>query len=104
MVFDLQKYFPEVYQSLKTRRAGVLLDFHAENIRRGIEQGYYRSDMNTEMVPKIILMLSEFVFSNDVATSESICHPNFIREMLIYHLHGIVNEKGHKYLNKKTTK
>lgn len=104
MVFDLQKYFPEEHQKLRKHRGKILLDFHTNNIKKGIEQGLYRKDMNVEMVPKIILLLSEIIVDNDVVTFENISHPDFIEEMLIYHLHGVVNEKGHKYLNKKTTK
>ena len=89
---------------MRKRRAERLIEFHTNNIQLGIEQGIYRQDMNTEMVPQIILMMSEIIFENNILQFENICHPDFIKEMLIYHLHGIVNEKGLKYLEKKTKK
>ena len=104
MVFDLQKYFPDEHLKMRKRRAERLIEFHTNNIQLGIEQGIYRKDMNTEMVPQVILLLSEIIFENNILQFENICHPDFIKETLIYHLHGIVNEKGLKYLEKKTKK
>lgn len=104
MVFDLQKYFPEEFRDMQLKRRERFFNFHNINIQLGISQGIYRENLDIKMVPKIIILLSEKVMDNDLFTYDEVCDPNFIKELMQYHLHGIVNDKGFKYLNKRLTK
>lgn len=104
MIFDLQKYYPEEYQLMRSKRKDKISEFHMNNVAQGIKEGLYRENINTEVVPKIIIVLNEIIIENDIISFEEAFSPGFIREMFIYHLHGIVNEEGLKYLNKKLNK
>lgn len=104
MIFDLQKYYPEEYQLMRSKRKEKISEFHMNNMAQGIKEGLYRKNINTEVVPKIIIVLNEIIIENDIITFEEAFSPGFIREMFIYHLHGIVSSKGLEYLNKKLNK
>ncbi len=101
MIFDLQKFYPEVYQTLCKKRKEKLLLFYENNFKKGIKEGLYRQNMDMDVVKRIIVHLSETIIESDTFTIEEIASPHFIQELYSYHLHGIVSEKGHEILNKE---
>ncbi len=101
MIFDLQKFYPEVYQMFRKLRKEKLLLFYGDNLKKGIKEGLYRQNMDINVVQKIIVHLSETIIESDTFTIEEVGSPQFILEMYSYHLHGIVSEKGHRLLNKE---
>lgn len=101
MIFDLQKFYPEVYQIFRKKRKEKLMLFYENNFKKGIKEGLYRQNMDVNVVKKIIVHLSETIIESDTFTIEEVSSPQFILEMYSYHLHGIISEKGHEFLNKE---
>lgn len=101
MIFDLQKYYPEIYKEFRINRKKKLQLFYNMNFKKGIDEGLYRKNMNVSVVKRIIILLSEIIIESDSFTIEEIASPAFIKEMYSYHLHGIVSENGLKILEKE---
>jgi AcrR family transcriptional regulator len=99
MIFDLQKYYPEEFQFLAQNKRKALTIFYANNFEKGIKEGLYRKNMNTSVISRIIIFLTEMIIDNEQFTIEELCSPSFVNELYLYHLHGIVSEKGLKFLN-----
>ncbi len=99
MIFDLQKFYPEEYLKLQKRKNKVLQEFYTYNFEKGIEEGLYRENMNVSVISRIIIYLTEKIIDNDQFTIEELCSPDFVVQLYLYHLHGIVSEKGLKILN-----
>jgi AcrR family transcriptional regulator len=100
MIFDLQKYYPEEFQFLAQNKRKALTIFYANNFEKGIKEGLYRKNMDTSVISRIIIFLTEMIIDNEQFTIEELCSPSFVNELYLYHLHGIVSEKGIKFLNK----
>lgn len=96
--FDLKKYYPEIYADLKTERRKRMLHNTLENIVRGKEEGLYRSDLHEQIIAKLNVLRIECLIDSDLFSNEELFSQEFALEMFLYHLHGIVSEKGSKFL------
>ena len=95
----MQKFYPEEYLKLQKRKNKVLQEFYTYNFKKGIEEGLYRENMNVSVISRVIIYLTEKIIDNDQFTIEELCSPDFVIQLYLYHLHGIVSEKGLKILN-----
>lgn len=96
---DLQKYYPEAYsQFIKFRNTCAYKNI-ADNVRKGIEMGYYRSDIDVDFASNYRLAQIDMLMFGNYFTYEKISlvkTSQYLLEMFIY---GICTVKGHKLLN-----
>jgi hypothetical protein len=98
--YDLQKYYPEVWKWVFESRKEHILKHVKENMKAGIKQGFYRKDLNFDIISAF------YVFRLDVQWFELVSSLDFKFEeifnaLFIYHIRGIANNKGIEYLEKK---
>ena len=100
MMFDLQKYHPEIYQVLVVRRESHSLVRIHENIELGRLQGFYRDDFDEKIIAKAFSKLT-FTTFDSFDESLSIEDAKYtISEIMKYHIHGIATELGKEELEK----
>ena len=51
--YQLQKYYPSIFQSLKIRQLELMKTCVKDNLERGIEQGLYRSTIDVNFISRI---------------------------------------------------
>jgi hypothetical protein len=99
--YDLKKYYPQHYQkTLKDRREGIY-NYILLNLRKGIKEGLYRKDMNTEIITKLYLWRSEDTNIFEIFSVEEFTSIKLFVELLNYHIRGIASSKGIIILEKK---
>jgi len=99
--YDLKKYYPEHYQKiLKARRDGMY-KYILLNLEQGIAEGFYRKELNVDIIAKLHLFRLENTFLSDIFSSDEANSPEIFNEIFIYHIRGISNEKGIKFLEQK---
>ena len=54
IVFDLQKYHMDAWTSFTKKKKGKINECYTNNIKKGMKEGYYRSDINPEIIVKFI--------------------------------------------------
>ncbi len=98
-LYQLQKYYPKIFDTLKKKEFEVMQDCVLDNINRGIEIGIYRENLNVEFVARIY-------FSGVISLGDLELFPTTLFSKveledyyLEYHLRGIVTPKGRKILN-----
>jgi len=96
--YDLRKYYPDLYRKTAEEKHHKMYDKVLENIKRGKAQGLYRQDLNEEIITKVTVMRSEISGSIESFTNSELFSPEFFTEIMIYHIRGIANEKGIKFL------
>ncbi len=102
LVYDMQKYYPELYGTLMQEQRRRMHEAIRSNLIKGIEEGLYRSEMNVEIISKLHMTRMEYSHRQDNNYQLSdIDSREVMQEIFIYHLHGIANEKGIKFLNEK---
>lgn len=102
---DIKHLYPEVYVVLSENRRSLVLDLQVKNLRRGILEGFYRTDINVDILAylyytKLHALMSEGLQCGDVNGVALI-----LNQALHYHIRGIATLKGLDYLeNEKTAK
>jgi DNA-binding XRE family transcriptional regulator len=92
--YDLKKYYPLHYQkTVKARREGIY-EYILINLKKGIKEGLYREEMNTEIIAKLYLLRVEDSHIIELFTKEEFASLKLFVEILTYHVRGIATEKG----------
>ena len=96
---DLQKFYPMAYQRFVRFREECAYKHVLHNIKRGIETGVYRGDLDPEFVSRYRLAQIDMLMFGSYFSFDKI---SFIRthelvlDMFVY---GICTVKGHKLIN-----
>lgn len=105
--YDLKKYYPEIYQKFNNNRLGKMYERLLENMLKGKKEGIYRTDLNEDLIARLTVLrsnISGIVDFENIENFEILTSPDFFTEAMIYHIHGIANEKGIEILNQNLEK
>lgn len=101
IAFDLKKYFPDTFQNVKEARRKILYQAHEKNLKKGLKQGLYRADLDTDFISK--LMTGGHIYTFDpvygIFTEEDLLSDKFRLNLFNYHFRGICTDKGLKIFN-----
>jgi len=99
VVFDMEKYYPEILHETMHTRQNCAYDVMRQNVEKGMLEGYYRKDLNANVISTIYMASIDFIIShpNDQGLKETPLLEQY-KEMFRYHILGIASEKGRKYL------
>ncbi len=104
IMFQLAKYYPDAFKWLGEAKAKLVIDNTKANLKKGMDQGLYRKDLNIESVGYIYLAHTNLM-EGEAGVPDEVCHsPEFHRQHLEYHIRGIASKQGLNYLNKKLNK
>ena len=96
--YDLKKYYPELYRKWTSDKRNHLYQLIVGNIRKGKSEGLYRKELMGEVIAGLYVSRVERLELDDSAHAYELITDDAIREVFIYHLHGICNRKGLDYL------
>ena len=93
-IYQLQKYYPKIHKSLYSRQFEKMGDCVIKNLEKGITQGYFREEINQELVARFYF--SGMTSIKDAELFNPIEYPSKLvqKTYLEYHLRGICTEKG----------
>lgn len=100
MVYDLKKYHFPCYKKFSTSLDDFMLGAVEQNLKKGIETGLYRDTLNIPVVSRIYKYLIASAFNPIEFPLGNISIEQALREIIRYHIHAIVSEKGLKELEK----
>ena len=95
-IYQFNKYYPKLAERIP-RKKHENYDFTIlRNLRDGVEQGYYRKDIDIDFVGKIFFASTTAFFNDEIfinlQSTQSLEELNY--KLLEYHLRGIVTPKG----------
>jgi AcrR family transcriptional regulator len=99
--FDLAKYHPKAMDMIKCHKDDFIRDCVKDNLIKGIDQGYYRGNMNVDIISKVYLTTMDHVLAGDFFDSTKISPDQIYLDVFRYHIRGIASEKGITYLTEK---
>ncbi|WP_299430600.1 TetR/AcrR family transcriptional regulator [uncultured Maribacter sp.] len=97
--YQLQKYYPKIHDSIKQKHFEVMNECVIVNIKRGLEMGIYRENLNIDFISRIYFSGVTSIKDLNLFPSKSFSPAKLMNEYLEYHLRGIVTPKGRKILN-----
>jgi AcrR family transcriptional regulator len=92
--YQLQKYYPKIFNTLKKKQFEVMQDCVKENLTRGLEQGLYRPNINIEFISRIYFNCMVTLKDKELFPLNNFSMNTLMDYYLEYHLRGICTEKG----------
>lgn len=101
--YQLQKYYPKIYATLKTKQFEKMLGCVTQNLERGLAQGLYRDTIDTDFVARLYFNSMVSLKDQQIFPRENFSMPMLMNNYIEYHLRGICSEKGLKQLTQLHT-
>ena len=101
--YQLQKYYPKIYNDLKGKQFEIMHTCVSENLNRGIKQGLYRDTINVEFIARIYFNAMLAIKNPELFPLKIFSMNMLMENYLEYHLRGICTPKGLETLNQFIT-
>lgn len=98
ILYDLEKFHPKVFQRFLRLKNEYLYGIIKENLIRGIEEGYYRPELNVDTISIFRLESIMIPFNLSVFPPAKYNLAGVTREIMIHFLFGISTQKGYKLI------
>ena len=102
--YQLQKYYPKIFLSLKKKQFEVMQECVIDNLKKGIELGLYRPNIDLEFIFRIYFNGLTGIKDNDMFPLKNYSMKTLLNFYYEYHLRGIFTAKGIKQLENQLEK
>jgi AcrR family transcriptional regulator len=97
--YELEKFFPAAWQKLIAHRQQVMLPSIIKNLQRGVAEGLYREDLDTQFAALIRLQQITTALNPKDFTQTTTDALKLMNSLTEFYLHGIVTTKGKRLIN-----
>jgi len=100
--YQLQKYYPRIFATLKKKQFEVMQDCVKDNLNRGIAQKLYRESISVEFIARIYFNSMMVIKDKDLFPLKQFSMNMLMEHYIEYHLRGICTPEGIDILNQIT--
>ena len=93
-IYQLQKYYPQIHKTLMSRQFEKMGDCVIENLKKGIEQGLFRNEINLELIGRFYFAGMTSIKDAELFNPIQFSIKDVQETYLEYHLRGICTSKG----------
>ncbi|NRD24365.1 TetR/AcrR family transcriptional regulator [Winogradskyella litoriviva] len=101
--YQLQKYYPKIYASVKGKQFQKMLGCVTQNLERGVTQGLYRDSIEIDFVARLYFNGMVSLKDQNIFPRENFSMVMLMNNYLEYHLRGICSTKGLEKLTQLNT-
>ena len=98
-IFDIQKYYPTSWKIFTEHKNEFVLKQVQDNLKRGVESGLYRGEMDIEIVSRMYITLVDASVNPDVFSDIDAHQIQIFVQVFDYHLHAVMSDEGRTYFN-----
>ncbi len=95
---DLQKYYQKEWGIIENLHKKDMFKIIKDNLERGQKEGLYRMNIHTEIIASLYVESSFIICNEEVFPLKKYRREELVKELLEYHILGIVTDKGHNIL------
>ena len=95
---DLKKYYFDIWQNSANSNEEYFCNRISTNLERGMAIGFYRPDLNRDIIAKLFYHLALALTSQDNNLLNEYPLRDFIRQIVTYHLNGVCTDEGRTIL------
>ena len=99
--YDLEKYYPDAWKLMELHKKEYIYKCTLTNLERGIDQGFYRSNLQADIIARLYIEKIDVLFDNAVFPVSEYRFDEVHLEWMRYHVRGIATKKGINYLKDK---
>lgn len=101
ITFELKKYYEPIFQDFMVRKQNHIFTQISKNIRKGMDEGLYRDDVNVELVAGLYVRNLVMMHNKDFCIAEDITLEQLIEVMFENHIRAISTPDGIAYFEKR---
>jgi AcrR family transcriptional regulator len=98
--YDLQKYYPAVWDKIVVYKKEFLIPCFETNLQRGINEGFFRTELDIPFTAEIRLQQINAWFNQDEFSSHAQRQLQLQQDLTLFYLHGISTTKGKQVITK----
>jgi len=99
-IFEMQRYFPDAYNTFREQLMDKDVTMIRDNIEQGIAEGYYREDINANLLARYRLETSLMILQPNLLVNDRNDLMSVTLEIGEHFLYGIMTPKGEKLYQK----
>jgi len=99
--FELKKYYEPIFTQFMVRKQNLIFSQISQNIKKGIAEGLYRSDVNIDLVAGLYVRNLVEMHKKDYCFVENITFEQVFQVMFENHIRAISNLEGIAYFEKR---
>ncbi|MFD2551722.1 TetR/AcrR family transcriptional regulator [Bizionia sediminis] len=92
--YQLKKYYPKIFESLKNNQFHVMQDCVTNNLKRGVLEGLYRKTIDIDFISRLYFNNMMTLKDVDIFPRNTFPMSHLMDTFLEYHIRGISTEKG----------
>jgi AcrR family transcriptional regulator len=100
LLFDLQKYHPKAWSVWLNHKNNFIRETVIRNLKQGIEEGYFRSEIDKEVIAAMRLEMVQLPFDDRVFPPSQFKLTEVQMQIFDHFVYGIATEKGRKLYQK----
>jgi len=104
MFYDLQKYYPKVFEKHMSKNTDEMRLGFEMNLRQGVDEGYYREDLDIELISLFHSLQIKNTFELMQQFPKKFTKKRLVDFFIDLMIHLIANEKGLKYMEEHYNK
>lgn len=102
LLFDLQKYHPKAWSVWLNHKNKFIRESVVRNLKQGIEEGFFRPEIDPEVIAAVRLELVQVAFNEEIFPRERYRLPEVQMQIFDHFVFGLLTDKGRKlYLKYK---
>jgi len=99
--FDLKKHYPEAWQKMADHKWGFVYTMFLENIRRGMDEGLYRTNMDPDIIARLYVASTDLIMAGEVYPWPEYHYGKVFLETFRFHIRGMASDEGIAYLKER---
>lgn len=100
LLFDMQKYHQRAWNVWLEFKHKTIHQSIIRSMKQGMEEGYFRSDINMDVLAKMRLEVVQMAFDNMIFPRDEYSLPEVQAQLFDHFVYGIMTEKGKKLYQK----
>lgn len=104
LCYDVEKYYPKTHEKFKLLKLEGIRTGFEMNLRQGIAEGYYRDDLDIELISYFHSVQFKTTFEQMIQDTKKYSKKRLIDFFIDLMIHLIANEKGLKYMEENFNK
>jgi len=96
LLFDLQKYHHKAWNIWIEFKTKFIRESVVRNIKRGIEQGLFRPELNPDILAVVRIETVQLGFDDQLFPRDKFNLPEVQMQILEHFIHGLLTDKGRK--------
>lgn len=94
VIYDLRKYYTKGWELMESLHFEHTYTLIKENIKKGMEEGLYRPDLNADIIAKLYIGRMDIVVDKNLFPIGEYTFSQIHNNAMMYHLYGIMSTKG----------